>query len=84
MLVILAKHNGDSKLYAYELTAFEKLPYEPKSGDYAIVEDKNDFSLVKVIMVGEIKDNYQSFLTGHAHVRKKVVAVVPRKCLKDD
>ena len=74
MRIILGKHNWTNELYAYDLGKKGL----PKSGDYAIVQNRGDLAMVKVIMAGHIDDEYQKIITGHEKVKCKVLAIIPK------
>lgn len=52
-------------------------------GNYAIVENKNDYDLVKIVGIVETNEKYAKFLTG-ANVNKKVVSVITRDSVRED
>ena len=72
MNIILAVHNNEKKMYAYDLGKMDV----PESGDYAIVEDMGGYNLVEIVMAGDIKVWYQQIITGHEAVRKKVISII--------
>lgn len=59
--------------------------YSPdiRSGDYAVVENKNDYDLIKVIGIVETSEKYEKFLVQNG-VSKSVVWYYPRLNFRKD
>lgn len=82
--VILGKHAGKKDLLCWEVTP--EVPYQfvdAKSGNYAIVENRNDYAMVKVVCVAEIEEKYLHLLTGGKEL-KKVIRFVERNKVRED
>lgn len=54
-----------------------------KIGDYAIVENKNDYDLVKIVGVVETTEKYEKFIS-NCNVSKKVVSIISRDEIRED
>lgn len=52
-------------------------------GDYAIVENKNDYDLVKIVGIVETNKKYSKFITD-VNVNKNVVSIIPRATVRND
>lgn len=52
-------------------------------GNYAIVENKNDYDLVKIVGIVETNEKYARFITG-VNVNKKVVRLIVRDSIRED
>lgn len=52
-------------------------------GDYAIVQNKNDYDLVKIVGIVETNEKYSKIITG-VEVSKSVVNIIPRKLIRND
>ena len=52
-------------------------------GDYAIVENMNDYDLVKIIGLVKTKEKYSEFITNQKQ-NKKVVNIIRRKDVRED
>ena len=60
-----------------------KSEFIPKIGDYAIVNNRNDYDLVKIIGTVETNEKYEKFLAPGG-VTKSVVAIVQRDMIRED
>ena len=56
---------------------------EPSIGDYAIVENLNDYDLVKIIGIVETSEKYCKRLT-HSCELKKAVCLLKRNMIRKD
>ena len=79
MNIILAIHNNDTKMYAFDLGKLEI----PNSGDYAIVQNRCGYDLVEIVMAGKIKIWHQQIVTGHQAVTQKVLGIIKRESMQD-
>lgn len=52
-------------------------------GGYAIVENKGDYDLIKIIGFVTTDEKYSKFLTG-VNVSKKVIKYIPRNEIRED
>lgn len=52
-------------------------------GNYAIVENKNDYDLVKIVGIVETNEQYVKFLAG-VNVNKKVIRLLARATVRND
>lgn len=52
-------------------------------GDYAIVENRNDYDLVKIVGIVETKPEYEKFLVQNG-VSKKVIRYIARSQIRKD
>ncbi len=52
-------------------------------GDYAIVENMNDYDLVKIIGVIDTNNKYQKYIT-NCNINKKVVMIIDRYDIRND
>ena len=53
------------------------------SGDYAIVENKTDYDLIKIIGIVELREEYEKFLF-HNKVSKKAIMYFARSRIRND
>ena len=53
------------------------------SGDYAIVENKTDYDLIKIIGIVELREEYEKFLF-NSKVSKKAIMYFARSRIKND
>lgn len=53
------------------------------SGDYAIVENKTDYDLIKIIGIVELREEYEKFLLQNK-VSKKAIMYFARSRIKND
>ena len=70
--LIIGKLNG-SNINNFWITELKDL----NVGDYAIVENINDYDLVKIVGIVETKEEYLNILT-HSKKNKKVVCVISK------
>lgn len=79
--LILGKHNSTGKIFYWlneEFVGFN-------IGDYAIVENKNDYDLVKVIATITTNKKYVEFITNCKYENiKKIVNIIDRLEIRDD
>lgn len=52
-------------------------------GDYAIVENVNDYDLVKIVGITFTKDEYMKFITNR-NQNKKVIKIIKRNEIRGD
>lgn len=77
--MIAGKLNNTKCVYYW--TVDKDFDYE--IGDYAIVENMNDYDLVKIIGTVETNDKYLKLLT-NVNVNKKVIEIVDRSDIRED
>lgn len=77
--LIAGKLNNTKCVYYW--TVDKDFDYE--IGDYAIVENMNDYDLVKIIGTVETNDKYLKLLT-NVNVNKKVIEIVDRSDIRED
>lgn len=77
MKAILGKLNKDS------IVNYWNCQEKCSVGDYAIVENRNDYDLVKIIGKVDTDDKYEKFLTPNG-ISKKVIKVIPRELIRKD
>ena len=53
-------------------------------GDYAIVENINDYDLVKIVGIVETEEKYTHFLANGCPVIKNVITIIPRCAIRKD
>lgn len=53
-------------------------------GDYAIVENKNDYDLVKIIGIVETNEKYASFFANGYSISKNVISIISRGLIRED
>lgn len=80
MKLIAGKINNCNMIYYWDISDFE---IEPKIGDYAVVQNMNDFDLVKVIAIVETDIKYRKFLLNKA-VSKKALFSIPRNYIREN
>lgn len=79
MKLILGKlNNGD--IFYWDISHMQ---LKPVVGDYAIVENKNDYDLVKIIEIVETSEKYCKRLT-HGRELKKAVCLLKRNMIRND
>lgn len=91
MKLIIGKLNSSNTTYYWKieedvLTKFnlgEDQYFKNLIGNYAIVENLNDFDLVKIVGVIETNDKYAKFLTNKT-INKKVMNIIGRGMLRTD
>lgn len=52
-------------------------------GDYAIVENMNDYDLVKIVGIVETTEKYVKFIT-NSKINKKVINIIERQDIRED
>ncbi len=52
-------------------------------GDYAIVENMNDYDLIKIVGVIETTEKYGKFIQNHK-INKKVIEIIDRVDIRED
>ena len=77
--MIAGKLNNCNQTYYWEIDDEHYF----QIGDYAIVENMNDYDLVKIVGVVETTEKYARFIV-NAKVNKKVVDIVPRMDIRED
>lgn len=84
-MIIAGKHNGSGEVYFWKMEE-ETIGYNTvKVGDYAVVENKNDYEMVKVIGIVETEDKYLRFFgVPYGNVAKRVIMVIPRQYVRED
>lgn len=80
MKLIVGKFNSSNEMYYWDISHFKDLP---NIGDYAIVENKNDYDLVKIIATVNTTEKYRKFLF-NKQVSKKALWVIPRNSIRED
>lgn len=81
MKVIIGKINSSNTIGYWDVG--EGYTPDVVSGDYAIVENKNDYDLVKIIGIVETKEEYGKFLAPNG-VSKSVVRYLARCQVRKD
>ena len=79
MRLIAAKLNSDNIVRFWKT---EKNNFEV--GDYAIVENRNDYDLVKIVGIVETTEKYSSFFVNGYPVSKSVVSIIQRLLIRND
>ena len=79
MKLIVGKLNSESVVRFWKIE--EKLFY---LGDYAIVENKDDYDLVKIVGIIETNEKYVSFVTNGCSRIKNVISIIPRFQVRKD
>ena len=79
MKLIAGKLNSESVVRFWKIE--EKFFYV---GDYAIVENKNDYDLVKIVGIIETNEKYVSFVTNECSRIKNVISIIPRFQVRKD
>lgn len=77
--LIVGKLNNCKTIYYWEIDSNEDF----EIGDYAIVENKNDYDLVKIIGAIHTNDKYKKFITNSNNI-KKVIKVIERNEIRGD
>ena len=77
--LIAGKINNCNSIYYWKIETYVKF----KIGDYAIVENMNDYDLVKIIGVVETKEEYVKFIT-NCKVNKEVVKIIERQVITNE
>ena len=79
MRLIAAKLNSDN------IVRFWKVDNRNFNvGDYAIVENRNDYDLVKIVGIIETNEKYASFFVNGYPVSKSVVYIIQRFLIRKD
>lgn len=79
MKLILGKLNNGAIFY-WDISHMQ---LKPSVGDYAIVENKNDYDLVKIIGIVETSEKYYKQLT-HDCKLKQSVCLLKRNMIRND
>ena len=73
------------KLNGYNFVRYWKVENETFNiGDYAIVENENDYDLVKITGVIETNEKYASLVANGLSTDKKVVSIIQRFLIRND
>lgn len=80
MKLIIGKLNGANIINYWNTSDFI---LDVPVGDYAIVENINDYDLVKIIGIVETDEKYTKFLAPHG-VSKRVIKYLPRDLVRRD
>lgn len=84
MKLIAGKINSDNVVRYWNLEGENAIDVAVIGiGNYAIVENKNDYDLVKIVGIIETNEKYAKFLTG-VNVNKKVVRLITRDSVRED
>ena len=78
MKLIAGKLNNCSTLFYWQIIENEKF----EIGDYAIVENMNDYDLVKIVGILETSDKYAKFINDRK--LKNVVSIIKRIEIRED
>lgn len=85
MKLLCGKHAGCKKGYWWEIPEDVTVACLYKGGDYAIVENKGDYAMVKVIAIVDTNEKYVFALTGVSKGRfSKVVKFLFRNDVRAD
>ena len=79
MKLIAGKLNSDNNVRFWKVEEGIKT----KIGSYAIVENKKDYDLVKVVGIINTSEKYEKFIAG-VNVSKKVVKYIKRSEIRED
>lgn len=79
MKLILGKLNNGDTFY-WDISHMQ---LKPVVGDYAVVENKNDYDLVKIIEIVETSEKYCKRLTRGCKL-KKTVCLLKRNMIRKD
>lgn len=79
MKLILGKLNSGAIFY-WDIS---DMKLEPSIGDYAIVENLDDYALVKILGIVETSEKYCKRLT-HSCELKKAVCLLKRNMIRND
>lgn len=80
MKLIAGKINNCNTTYYWDISEFKVIP---EIGDYAIVENMNDYDLVKIVGIVETFEKYARHIT-NCNVNKKVINFIDRKSIRED
>lgn len=79
MKIIFGKHADCGAVYCW------KMPHDMKAdeviGNYAIVENMNDYALVKVIGLAEVKDAQAAQAIARTNVNKNALRIISKEAL---
>lgn len=78
MKLIAGKLNNCSTLFYWQIIENEEF----EIGDYAIVENMNDYDLVKIVGILETSDKYSKFINDRKF--KNVVSIIKRIEIRED
>lgn len=81
MKVIAGKLNKDN-IVNYWLCDVATL-HDSDIGNYAIVENRNDYDLVKIVGILDTNEKYLKFIVG-VNPSKKVIRIVERQTIRED
>ena len=79
MNLIVGKHNGTNQVFYWENRDY----LEYKIGDYAIVENKSDYDMVKIVGDFITNEKYQYHITKTKEL-KKIIKIIPRNEIRKD
>lgn len=79
MKLILGKLNNGAIFY-WDISHMQ---LKPSVGDYAVVENKNNYDLAKIIEIVETSEKYCKLLT-HGCELKKAVCLLKRNMIRND
>ena len=80
MKLIIGKLNRNNIVYYWRIPSDSVFTI----GDYAIVENINDYDLVKIIGIVETEEKYAKFLANGKEISKKVIYFIERKDIRED
>lgn len=84
MKLIAGKINSDNMVRYWKLEDENEIDIAVIGiGNYAIVQNKGDYDLVKIVGIVETDEKYAKFLTG-VNVNKKVVRLIARNIIRED
>ena len=84
MKLIAGKINSDNMVRYWKLEDENEIDIAVIGiGNYAIVQNKDDYDLVKIVGIIETNEKYSKFLTG-VNVNKKVVRLILRNSIRED
>ena len=77
--IVMGKHNDYGGLYSWKM----KEEQQANVGDYAIVENKDGFSLIEIMAVAVTDKKYEKQIAHHrGGIYKNVVYVIPKHFLE--
>lgn len=80
MKLIMGKLNNGNVINYWNTSDFVS---DISVGDYAIVENMNDYDLVKIVGIVETEEKYTKFLVPNG-VSKRVIKYLPRDLVRRD
>ena len=84
-MIIAGKHNGTGTVYFWRMSETTIGKDTVEVGDYAVVENKTDYDMVKVIGILDTKEKYVRFFgVPSGNVKRSVIMVIPRKYVRED